>query len=219
MNPLINNILEVHAMKSRQSGFTLVEIAIVLVIIGLLLGGVLKGQELIFNSKVKASFNLTREMSAAVNSYLDRYGQLPGNDTQGAIRFPAAVPLPIAGSGNGVIAGGAAGCANGVTASEQCEALYELRLAGFISGSGLNSVRTPFGGQAELAAAVNIIAGMGSNTVLFFRNTGLTYKAASAIDTSFDDGLPTTGSFRCGMAAYLLATPDANVTGNCLMTL
>ena len=34
-------------MKRRQSGFTLVEIAIVLVIIGLLLGGILKGQELI----------------------------------------------------------------------------------------------------------------------------------------------------------------------------
>ncbi|WP_299068361.1 prepilin-type N-terminal cleavage/methylation domain-containing protein, partial [Accumulibacter sp.] len=41
------------AMKKQQSGFTLVEIAIVLVIIGLLLGGVLKGQELINSAKVK----------------------------------------------------------------------------------------------------------------------------------------------------------------------
>ena len=40
-------------MKKQQSGFTLVEIAIVLVIIGLLLGGVLKGQELINSAKVK----------------------------------------------------------------------------------------------------------------------------------------------------------------------
>ena len=40
-------------MKRNQSGFTLIEIAIVLVIIGLLLGGVLKGQELINSSKVK----------------------------------------------------------------------------------------------------------------------------------------------------------------------
>ncbi len=40
-------------MKSQQSGFTLVEIAIVLVIIGLLLGGILKGQELINSAKVK----------------------------------------------------------------------------------------------------------------------------------------------------------------------
>jgi prepilin-type N-terminal cleavage/methylation domain-containing protein len=206
-------------MKSRQTGFTLVEIAIVLVIIGLLLGGVLKGQELIFNSKVKATFNLSREMSAAVNSYLDRYGQLPGDDTQAATRFPAAAPLPINGNGDGVIAGGAVGCANGTTTSEQCEALYELRLAGFISGSNLNSLHTPFGGQAELAAANNIIGTMGSSTSIFFRNTGLTNKAASAIDTSFDDGLPTTGSFRCNMAAYNLAAPDTNVAGNCVMTL
>ena len=40
-------------MRNKQSGFTLVEIAIVLVIIGLLLGGVLKGQELINSAKVK----------------------------------------------------------------------------------------------------------------------------------------------------------------------
>ncbi len=40
-------------MNKRQSGFTLVEIAIVLVIIGLLLGGVLKGQEMIANSRLQ----------------------------------------------------------------------------------------------------------------------------------------------------------------------
>ncbi|HVS27365.1 MAG TPA: prepilin-type N-terminal cleavage/methylation domain-containing protein, partial [Burkholderiales bacterium] len=37
----------------KQSGFTLIEIAIVLVIIGLLLGGVLKGQELITSARVR----------------------------------------------------------------------------------------------------------------------------------------------------------------------
>lgn len=42
-----------HAFKRRQSGFTLIEIAIVLVIIGLLLGGILKGQELINSARVK----------------------------------------------------------------------------------------------------------------------------------------------------------------------
>jgi prepilin-type N-terminal cleavage/methylation domain-containing protein len=206
-------------MKSRQSGFTVVEIAIVLVIIGLLLGGVLKGQELMFNSKVKATFNLTREVSAAINSYQDRYGQLPGDDPQAAMHFPAAVPLPIAGNGDGVIAGGIVGCANGTTTSEQCEALYELRLAGYISGSGLGSLRTPFGGQAELAAANTIVAGLGSSTAVVFQGTGLTYKAASAIDTSFDDGLPTTGSFRCNVASYVTTAPDTHVTGNCVMTL
>ena len=46
-------------MKRKQSGFTLVEIAIVLVIIGLLLGGILKGQEMINQAKIKLSLKRT----------------------------------------------------------------------------------------------------------------------------------------------------------------
>ena len=56
-------------MRKRQSGFTLVEIAIVLVIIGLLLGGVLKGQELINNAKVKNLSNDFRGVSSFVYVY------------------------------------------------------------------------------------------------------------------------------------------------------
>jgi prepilin-type N-terminal cleavage/methylation domain-containing protein len=206
-------------MKSRQSGFTLVEIAIVLVIIGLLLGGVLKGQELIFNSKVKASFNLTREISAAVNSYMDRYGQLPGDDTQAALRFPAAVPLPVNGNGDGNIPNNG-GCANGTNTYEQCEALYDMRLAGFISGSGLVSVRTPFGGEAELAGGGYYVANMGNTLGLGFNNLEMSIKAASAIDSSFDDSNPTTGSWQCNATpTYNMATPNSNVGGWCVMTL
>ena len=51
--------------KAKQSGFTLVEIAIVLVIIGLLLAGVLKGQELIENSKIKSIVNDMKAVQAA----------------------------------------------------------------------------------------------------------------------------------------------------------
>ena len=80
--------------KRNQLGFTLVEIAIVLVIVGLLLGAVLKGQELIFNSKVKSTYNMSKEMAAAIYSYQDRYRRLPGDDTQAATRFPAATPVP-----------------------------------------------------------------------------------------------------------------------------
>ncbi|MDO9008307.1 MAG: prepilin-type N-terminal cleavage/methylation domain-containing protein, partial [Thiobacillus sp.] len=40
-------------IKRHQSGFTLIEIAIVLVIIGLLLGGILKGQELITQGRIR----------------------------------------------------------------------------------------------------------------------------------------------------------------------
>lgn len=66
-------------IKSQQ-GFTLVEIAIVLVIIGLLLGGVLGGQQLIASAKVKSQIQQIKEISASVNTYQDKFGALPGDD-------------------------------------------------------------------------------------------------------------------------------------------
>lgn len=63
----------------KQKGFTLVEIAIVLVIVGLLLGGVLKGQELIKSAKVKAVLSDVNAYRVAILSYEDRYGNLFDN--------------------------------------------------------------------------------------------------------------------------------------------
>lgn len=62
--------------QNKQKGFTLIEIAIVLVIIGLLLGGVLKGQELIKSAKVKAAAGDVNAYSVALIGYQDRYGDL-----------------------------------------------------------------------------------------------------------------------------------------------
>ena len=56
----------------RQCGFTLVEIAIVLVIIGLLLGAILKGQEMITQARIKNVINDFNGISAAYASYQDR---------------------------------------------------------------------------------------------------------------------------------------------------
>ena len=63
----------------RSNGFTLVEIAIVLVIIGLLLGGVLKGQELINNAKVRSIADRQISMKVAWFAFLDRFAALPGD--------------------------------------------------------------------------------------------------------------------------------------------
>ncbi len=67
--------------KKQQSGFTLVEIAIVLVIIGLILGGVLKGQEMIQSAKVKSQMQQIDGISAAVNTYKDKFNAMPGDDS------------------------------------------------------------------------------------------------------------------------------------------
>lgn len=70
--------------KCGQKGFTLVEIAIVLVIVGLLIGGVLKGQEMIKAGKVKKATKQMEDLVAAINTYQDKVGKLPGSSTAAA---------------------------------------------------------------------------------------------------------------------------------------
>src|SRR5512147_3232040 len=93
-------------MNSKQKGFTLVEIAIVLVIIGLLLGGILKGQEMITQAKIKNIVNDFNGITAAMNSYQDRYRAIPGDDRNASTRWTTS-SLPAAGSyqGDGQING------------------------------------------------------------------------------------------------------------------
>jgi prepilin-type N-terminal cleavage/methylation domain-containing protein len=204
-----------HCSPKTQKGFTLVEIAIVLVIVGLLLGGVLKGQELIFNSKVKATYNLSKELSAAVNGYQDRYKQLPGDDPNALTRFPTYSPTVVNGDGDGLI-WWAGTCQTGQQSGENCRAMSHLRASGFISGTGPEGAPSPFGGTASVASALIFMPGAGGSPVLGLSPQSLTHKSASAMDTSFDDGLSTTGSIRCrSLATYNMATPDTNVPDWC----
>src|SRR5436189_624209 len=91
-------------MTKRQQGFTLVEIAIVLVIIGLLLGGILKGQEMITQAKIKNVIADFSGVSAAYHGYQDRYRAIPGDDPNAGTRWTTAPPA-FPGSGNGVVEG------------------------------------------------------------------------------------------------------------------
>src|SRR5258706_10360801 len=92
-------------MKSQQSGFTLVEIAIVLVIIGLLLGGILKGQELINSAKVKNLANDFRVIPTYIYAFQDKFKALPGYDSSATTHLTGstAATTPAANQDNGVI--------------------------------------------------------------------------------------------------------------------
>ncbi len=177
-------------MKNSQGGFTLVEIAIVLVIIGLLLGGVLKGQELITQAKIKNVANDMNGMAAAIYGYQDRYKAFPGDDDKASSRW--------SGAPDGIRDGKVAGAFNSNTDTDESRMFWNhLRLAGFIGGDtaslaqpqnaagGILGVQTNAGpsGAVELAGLVVC-------------SSNLPGKIANAIDAQFDDGVPNKGAVR-----------------------
>lgn len=188
-------------MRKQQQGFTLVEIAIVLVIIGLLLGGILKGQEMITQAKIKNVVADFSGISAAYYGYQDRYRAIPGDDSA-ATRWTGAV----AGDGDGVVEG----TYNAGTASPEPETRGwwdHLRRAGFVGGTGFQQpvnalvgmIGVQTGDGASPPAAV-----LGGFTSLIMCSTNLPDKVAIAVDSQMDDGQPGSG----GVRAQLQATPN-----------
>ncbi|MDH5425247.1 MAG: prepilin-type N-terminal cleavage/methylation domain-containing protein [Gammaproteobacteria bacterium] len=193
-------------MKKQQSGFTLVEIAIVMVIIGLLLGGVLKGQEVITNAKIKNINNDVSGISAAIYSYQDRYSALPGDDAAADAHVNGGVPSDntaggTAGDGiidgnyndNGTLAGAVP------TDSESALAWQHLRAAGLMTGDALSDMSPThaFGGTTGIQTGVNDQGTNASGIAgLFIAFSTVNGDMAAILDSQNDDNNPDAGSIR-----------------------
>jgi prepilin-type N-terminal cleavage/methylation domain-containing protein len=175
--------------RARQSGFTLVEIAIVLVIIGLLLGGVLKGQEMIENSKAKAIVNDMKAIQAAYNTYIDRYKAIPG-DEAAATMTNRGWTGNAGGNGNGVLLITAA--QTFTNQGEQPAFWRALRASQLVSGDPTNNAAAslPRHGGGGVIGVTADPAGVFGQSGSFVCASGLSTKLASAIDVMIDGALP-----------------------------
>ncbi|MBF0181827.1 MAG: type II secretion system protein [Magnetococcales bacterium] len=199
---------------NRQAGFSLIEIAIVLVIIGLLIGGVLKGQTMVKNSKIKRMATDTTSVQGAVNSYMDSYWNLPGDDAGSATRWGTAA---VAGDGDGIIEGlfepTAANRVANAPASETALAWNHLYCENLVKGTCVgNAATTITFPMNSLGGLIGIADGRNSGFLGLTQKMvclrGISTEYAMVYDTQFDDGVGTTGQIRG--SANNVATVAAN---------
>lgn len=211
------------AHRKNQNGFTLVEISIVMIIIGLLIGGTFGGMKLIENMQVNKTVQDLNSINSAALSFKDTYGRLPGDIANPAARLPNCTAAPCATSGDGNRIIGVAYASYSIPAltdsDERFTFWHHLQAADLVSLGIKNTTDMDFGEgtpQAPIGGGYRLIGRSGSmyygysvngrHPILISDNYNAVYSASSpqntesvrclvgaAIDRKMDDGRPLTG--------------------------
>lgn len=213
------------ASNRNQNGFTLVEISIVMIIIGLLIGGTFGGMKLIENMQVNRTVQDLKAIDSAALSFKDTYGRLPGDMPNTAARLPNCTAAPCSTAGNGDRRIGPLGFGDVITATSESYTFWShLQAADLLSIGTKNTVDMTFGeGQPEspIGGGLRVIFGGGA---LVHASCGETYDGSATLigatmeaahmstmpggiigcqilesaDRKIDDGIPYNGAFIAG---------------------
>ena len=95
------NALQKKLFQKTIPAFSLIEMSIVLVVIGIIAGAVFKGQELLESAKIRSVAQDFQHYSLSIGMYQETYQALPGDDPKAALHFAGTT----SGDGNGQITG------------------------------------------------------------------------------------------------------------------
>jgi prepilin-type N-terminal cleavage/methylation domain-containing protein len=189
--------------QKNQAGFSLIELAVVLIIMGLLIGGVLKGRDLIESARLKRVVSQLNEYRLATNTFLDRYESLPGDFNKASTLIK---PDLRDGNGNGIVDG--AGLSPGSEALAFWSHLAGADLIGSPGSQGeINTGEFGKGApESSLGGGFTIENNPHGLTGLWFvfgKKRGehgdgaiLTPAQALSLDKKLDNGQPTSGKVR-----------------------
>lgn len=195
-----------------EKGFTLVELAVVLIILGAIFMSVLKVESMVKNAKIRQVINQYREVRTAILVYKDKYGYLPGDDSLANVHVGSA----LLGNGDGKI-----------DALERFYASEHISYAGLIKGKYTAAYigtypATPILHAFSLNPTTDyvlfnyastftfgtVLHTMNKNAIYFFN---LPYDVAQAVDQALDDGDYRVGNVQ-SLYPYVTASGSVNVT-------
>lgn len=231
------------AYKENQDGFTLVEISIVMIIIGLLIGGTFGGMKLIENMQVNKTVQDFKSIQSAAITFKNTYGRLPGDIASPSTRLPNCTDAPCATGGNGNrIIGQSAMWGQTITAASENYTFWHHLQAADLLSSGVNNTLDMSLGQGQPESPINggYISMHWGNQALGppacytrFPNHGIVISGATdgnwtvgsaatvpcsqmkSLDSKIDDGSPHSGTHVAGIC-YVSMTCGAEylITGS-----